>query len=233
MRMLMEVKTASGFTVTKYDAGLLNINHEYRIDTVTSIASLAYGRESAKNPEKLYEKLKQLKHESLWEFIRCAPLSRIEDSMRNLGKLDESYPFETCPDCARSKIALFKVRVPIFIARQFMRHRAFSYLEMSRRYVKDGVDIWFPEGVDTVALNEAYTNIVSHVKGVDGRAEIYNRYLPLATFTEFFVMMEPNGAKNFLHLRLAKDAQKETREVATLIYAMLEDDFITNVRGGC
>lgn len=53
--------------VTLYDASHANESEEQRIWTVTTVSSLAYGNDEAKNPERLYEKLKELKHESLWE----------------------------------------------------------------------------------------------------------------------------------------------------------------------
>jgi hypothetical protein len=53
--------------VQLYDASHANESEEQRIWTVTTTASLAYGNEEAKNPEALYERMKSIKHESLWE----------------------------------------------------------------------------------------------------------------------------------------------------------------------
>jgi len=53
--------------VDLYDASHANESEEQRIYTVTTTASLAYGNEEAKNPEALYERMKSIKHESLWE----------------------------------------------------------------------------------------------------------------------------------------------------------------------
>ena len=234
MRIWKAGDTYSGFSVTMYDTGMLNASRANRIDTVTSIASIAYGRDRAKNPEALYDRLKKLKHESLWEFIRCAPLSRIQDSMRNLGRMDESYPFDLCPECARSKIALFRLRVPIFIARQIMRHRSFTFLEMSRRYVKDKIEIWYPPEVsqeDRDVMHLQYRVLLGRARRFSRGDEIANRYLPTALFTEFYMMGDTDAFRSFFNLRLAKDAQKETREVATLMRAMLPESFVDNMSG--
>ena len=51
--------------VTLYDASHSNITEEQRLWTVTTIASLCYGNEEAKNPEALYDRLQSIKHESL------------------------------------------------------------------------------------------------------------------------------------------------------------------------
>jgi predicted RNA-binding protein with PUA-like domain len=53
--------------VKLYNASHANESEAQRVWTVTQICSLAYGNESAKNPEALYERMKSIKHESLWE----------------------------------------------------------------------------------------------------------------------------------------------------------------------
>ena len=42
----------------------------------------------------------------------------------------------------QSPASAFLVEAPIFVARQCMRHRSFSYLEMSRRYTKGSKVAW-------------------------------------------------------------------------------------------
>lgn len=46
-------------------------------------------------------------------------------------------PFEHC-------VVTLHLKVPIFAARQIQRHRAFSYNEVSRRYVKGGLEFYWP-----------------------------------------------------------------------------------------
>ena len=47
--------------------------------------------------------------------------------------------------CFEHQVASFRLKVPIFIARQIQRHRAFAYNEVSRRYVKDDLEFYWPD----------------------------------------------------------------------------------------
>lgn len=46
--------------------------------------------------------------------------------------------------CFEHQGATFRLKVPIFIARQIQRHRTFSYNEVSRRYVDTPPEFFFP-----------------------------------------------------------------------------------------
>lgn len=209
--------------VTLYDASHANESEEQRIWTVTTIASLAYGNEEAKNPEALYERMKSIKHESLWEFIRdglpydCS----IEGSMRCRNYTDYEV-FDT----HKQNIACFRIKVPLFVRAQFMRHRSFSYLEMSRRYTKDAkipFEFWFPKGFDrdigwwSRQFENAYHDVLQ-----EHHTQIASRFLPQTTYTEFYVMGEVEGLKNFFRLRLDEHAQVEIREVAEAMIKLLD-----------
>ena len=211
--------------VTLYDASHANESEEQRIYTVTTIASLAYGNESAKNPEALYERMKSIKHESLWEFIRdgvpydCG----IEGSMRCRNYVDYEVSLEHS-----SNIACFKIKTPIFVARQFMRHRSFSYLEMSRRYTKDSkvpFEFWHPVKLESNNIfdkgcMDLYSGLVS--QGV--HTQVASRFLPQTTYTEFYMMGEVEGLRNFFRLRLDEHAQEEIREVARAMADLLQNN---------
>ena len=213
--------------VTLYDASHANNSEEQRIWTVTTIASLAYGNESAKNPEELYKRMQSIKHESLWECIRIGipPFETIKGSMRsNIPAYDIPSAYSSLH---KENIACFRIKVPIFVARQFMRHRSFSYLEMSRRYTKDAkvpFQFWFPpaligEGSAMVIEEEAlelYSNICEMY-----HTQIASRFLPQTTYTEFYMMGEIEGLKNFFRLRLDPHAQAEIRECAEAMLKLL------------
>lgn len=214
-------------SVTLYDASHANESEEQRIWTVTTIASLAYGNEEAKNPEALYERMKSIKHESLWEFIRFIPKTTIKGSMRG----HNLYPLSNVGGVENHKqnIACFRIKAPIFVARQFMRHRSFSYLEMSRRYTKGSkveFEFWFPEGMCKDEAHEAdwarafiktYNSLVQ--QGL--HTQIASRFLPQTTYTEFYMMGDWEGLANFFTLRLDSHAQDEIREVATAMSQLL------------
>lgn len=55
-----------------------------------------------------------------------------------LAKHEHFAPFEHC-------VVTLHLKVPIFIARQIQRHRTFSYSEVSRRYVKDDLEFYWPD----------------------------------------------------------------------------------------
>lgn len=211
--------------VTLYDASHANESEEQRIWTVTTVSSLAYGNDEAKNPERLYEKLKELKHESLWEFIRSGDiqgLSTISSSMRN-ENMSAYYrsPFHT------SNIACFRIKTPIFVARQFMRHRSFSYLEMSRRYTKDSkvpFEFWFPSEFEEPTKQSFRAKVLAEYKWnikQGFHTQIASRFLPQTTYTTFYIMGEVEGLKNFFSLRCKKDAQDEIRELSMAMLSLL------------
>jgi thymidylate synthase (FAD) len=215
--------------VELYDASHANESEEQRIWTVTTIASLAYGNESAKNPEALYERMKSIKHESLWEFIRDGYDScGIDSSMRAQEYLYE-HRYSCDIDWHKQNIACFRIKVPIFVARQFMRHRSFSYLEMSRRYTKGSkvpFEFWFPKNFtkdsahqnDWVqAFNRTYDSIIK--QGYE--TQVASRFLPQTTYTEFYVMGEIDGLTNFFKLRLDSHAQQQIRECAEAMFELL------------
>lgn len=219
--------------VTLYDASHANESEGQRIWTVTTIASLAYGNEEAKNPEALYERMKSIKHESLWEFIRDAYNGySIVDSMRiDTVPYTEYVNKYTCNvEGHKQNIACFRIKVPIFVARQFMRHRSFSYLEMSRRYTKDTkvpFEFYSPKHNDYNILcgistyYESCIDMYEESVKLGFQTQVASRFLPQTTYTEFYMMGEVEGLKNFFTLRCAKEAQEEIREVAMAMLKLI------------
>ena len=223
--------------VSLYDASYANESEEQRIWTVTTLASLAYGNDEAKNPEALYKRLQELKHESLWEFIRDGiEWHSISYSMR--GDID-SYAIksghQTNADEHKKNIACFRIKVPLFVARQFMRHRSFSYLEMSRRYTKDSkvpFEFWFPKDFDSAMLDNGGDDYASSLvttwmndyeRAVNSgyHTQVASRFLPQTTYTEFYMMGEVEGLKNFFGLRLKPSAQDEIRELSMAMLKLI------------
>lgn len=47
--------------------------------------------------------------------------------------------------CFEQNVLTFEVKCPIFVARQWMRHRTMSYNEVSRRYTADDIEFYYPE----------------------------------------------------------------------------------------
>jgi len=141
----------------------------------------------------------------------------------------------------------FEIECPIFIARQFMRHRIASYVEKSIRHYKgDGNDIEFfefnendIENFDTrIVGHTAYHDDVNEVKLFDVCKEHYEdtlkigipseqarAILPLATMTTFHVQFNLRSLMNFLKLRLDRKAQYEIQELAEMMYDIFEQHF--------
>lgn len=64
--------------------------------------------------------------------------SRDEKLIHYLYKNKHTSPFEHC-------IVKFECNVPLFVARQHMRHRTWSYNEVSRRYTNVNLEFYLPE----------------------------------------------------------------------------------------
>lgn len=138
----------------------------------------------------------------------------------------------------------FYIDTPIFVAREFMRHRTWSYNETSGRYKelaprfylidderpvvqKGKVGAYrFDEG-DAEQYGNVYANTtLSYVnawqayqnmlaKGV--AREVARNVLPVGTMTQFYATANPRNVMQFLLLRNDDNALKEIRDVAVRI----------------
>lgn len=133
----------------------------------------------------------------------------------------------------------FKVKCPIFIARQFQRHRTFKFNEQSRRYTKKKWDYYVP---DLNRLPNKNTNNLKLQKSIIGMYEFQIReYEELIKFgvlpevarcimgtgfyTTFFFTVDLRNLLHFLDLRTAQDAQFEIREYADVLEYLVEEKF--------
>lgn len=122
---------------------------------VATIAALSYGRDAAANPDGLFDKIMRDQHLAVLDFVPVLPsefcqgspdrfLNLPHNSLRHsLSLLFEAQASRWGEDVVRfgrrvRPAHAFLVEAPIFVARQWMRHRAFSYLEMSRRFTPPG-----------------------------------------------------------------------------------------------
>ena len=226
--------------VELWDFSRANQNRESRVEAVATVASICYGkppRDARKLVERLWTESGGLPS-SAFEFIRDGRTPGIEDSLRNNPNLAtyEDVPEATVDDLAarhRGNIATFRVKVPIFVARQVMRHRQFSYQELSRRYTDDKrvpLDFWLPEedevGAAAVELwRLAYATeerIYRLLRGLNVRAEIARAVLGTGLCTEFWMMGDRKAWANYFALRLDRHAQKEHRDLAQAMRGLLE-----------
>jgi len=145
-----------------------------------------------------------------------------EESDRNLIRhlLREGHmtPFETI-------VFTFDVKCPIFVARQWMRHRIGSFNEESLRYCVAERDYFIPHGLNQQQLafwkmyNDEQFDRYNLLKQTMPKEQARS-ILPLGTYTKFYWTVNGRSLMNFLKLRLDKSAQAEIREYAKVILDM-------------
>jgi len=143
----------------------------------------------------------------------------------------------------------FHIRCPIFVAREWMRHRWSSFNEFSLRYAKATDDFYVPAPEDvrsqvgkpgaytfeTVepelaehtrdALREVYEHAYStYVQLVEAGVarEVARSVLPVGAYTEFYWTVNARSLMNFVSLRAAETAQREIRRYAEAVERFLE-----------
>src|SRR5918995_1104870 len=135
----------------------------------------------------------------------------------------------------------FHIRCPIFVAREWFRHRIGSFNEFSMRYAKATEDFYIPAPEDVrsqVGKPGAYSfepvdpDIAEHTReelqalyeaayatyirlvelGV--ARELARSVLPVGAYTEFYWTVNARALMNFVSLRAADTAQREIRRYA-------------------
>jgi thymidylate synthase (FAD) len=143
----------------------------------------------------------------------------------------------------------FHIRAPIFVAREWMRHRVGSFNEFSLRYAKATEDFYVPEPEDVrsqVGKPGAYTfesldpelaeetrdalrKVYDHAYATYERLveagvarEVARSVLPVGAYTEFYWTVNARSLMNFVSLRAAETAQREIRRYAEAVERFLE-----------
>jgi len=130
----------------------------------------------------------------------------------------------------------FKVKLPIYVMRQWIRHRMNSYNEISYRYVKSELEFYIPAqwryqdkhnkqisagAFDNEQLVEQYKAAIKAsvdsyealLAGGVGR-ELARGVLPVCTYTEMIFTCNLHSLIHFLKLRLHIGAQEEIKVYA-------------------
>jgi thymidylate synthase (FAD) len=143
----------------------------------------------------------------------------------------------------------FHIRCPIFVAREWMRHRVGSFNEFSLRYARATDDFYVPAVEDVrsqVGKPGAYSfepvsDEVAEMTREKLRAVYEHAYatyeelvelgvarelarcaLPVGAYTEFYWTINARSLMNFLSLRNAETAQREIRRYAEACEVFLE-----------
>ncbi len=143
--------------------------------------------------------------------------------LRHLIRARHKTPFE-------AMVFTFDVKAPLFVARQWFRHRIGSYNEESLRYCVALRDYYIPEGLEGEAL-EAWR---AHNEGAyDLYEELVGKYkmpkeqarsvLPVGLYTNFYWTVNGSSLMNFLELRLDSHAQYEIRVYAQAILELVKE----------
>ena len=138
----------------------------------------------------------------------------------------------------------FHIRCPIFVAREWMRHRVGSFNEFSMRYAKPTDDFYVPEPDDVrtqVGKPGAYSfepvepEIAEQTRDelravYDAAFAAYERLvelgvarelarcvMPVGAYTEFYWTINARSLMNFVSLRAAETAQREIRRYAEAV----------------
>jgi thymidylate synthase (FAD) len=144
----------------------------------------------------------------------------------------------------------FHIRCPIFVAREWFRHRIGSFNEFSMRYAKATDDFYVPAPEDVrtqVGKPGAYTFETVEPELAESTRETlesvyrtaYAAYeelveagiareiarcvLPVGAYTEFFWTVNARALMNFVSLRAAETAQREIRQYAEAVESFLAE----------
>lgn len=139
----------------------------------------------------------------------------------------------------------FHIKMPIYIARQHMRHRTASINELSARYSVVPKEYYEPDVIrgqsqvnhqgseGVVEIGGELNDRVS--KQLSGSFDVYQTMLdsgacreqsrgvlPQSTYTEFYWKINLHNLLHYLQLRMEPGAQKEIRDYATAIYELVK-----------
>lgn len=142
----------------------------------------------------------------------------------------------------------FDVKAPIFVLRQWHRHRTWSYNEISARYAELPEEFYVPElgqitnqstgnkqmRTDTVNENAGFIQALIHTRCAGAfmdykrliaegcPRELARGILPVNTYSHMFATVDLHNLFHFLKLRLHAHAQYEIRVYAEAMLELIE-----------
>lgn len=169
--------------------------------------------------------------------------SRDERLLRFMIKEGHTSPFE------HAAITL-RITCPMFVRSQIMRHRTFSFNEVSRRYTSEEIKVYIPTALRMQSeKNLQCSEPDSHVTGepfllenmktaLDAALSAYSYMiyrgvsreqarglLPQNTYTTFWMTGNLHNWYKFLKLRLHEHSQEETRLIAQAALTIIQEEF--------
>ena len=138
----------------------------------------------------------------------------------------------------------FHIRCPIFVAREWMRHRVGSFNEFSMRYAKATDEFYVPAPEDVrsqvgkpgaysfepvpdeiaqttrdelAAVYAAAYSAYERLVEMGVARELARAVMPVGAYTEFYWTVNARALMNFVSLRAAETAQREIRRYADAV----------------
>jgi thymidylate synthase (FAD) len=173
-------------------------------------------------------------------------IESIEDKDRKLLKYllehEHGTPFE-------HNTLTFLIKCPLFVARQWMRHRIASFNEISARYVEIKEEFYIPEKFRKQSTNNRQASIEgndlenekANLIYTESLKVAYSKYqellslgvareqaralLPLATYTEYYFTCNLRSLLHFIKLRDHANAQWEIQQYAKAIKEIAKEIF--------
>ncbi len=137
----------------------------------------------------------------------------------------------------------FLIKCPIFVARQWIRHRIASYNERSARYRTFKEEYYTPSLQDLPAIFsekdlDGYKEVIQHAYQFYGRMiekakpfkehrqrtrEVFRGVLGTSYYTEFYWTINFRSLMNFISLRTGQGAQPEIHRYADVIAGIAKE----------
>jgi thymidylate synthase (FAD) len=144
----------------------------------------------------------------------------------------------------------FHIRCPIFVAREWFRHRISSFNEFSMRYAKATDEFYVPEPDDVRtqvgkpgaysfdpvepevaeatrdemrAVYDAAYAAYERLVDLGVARELARLVMPVGSYTEFYWTVNARALMNFVSLRNAEAAQREIRRYAEAVETFLAE----------
>lgn len=163
-----------------------------------------------------------------------------------LGNNAHETPYEMC-------VVTMLVECPIFVARQWHRHRMWSYSEASRRYTSEDIKFYIPTEYRGQSSNNkqasegtATSFEVEVQDNVDKAIDLYNdmleagvareqarMVLPANLYTRFYATANLRSISHFVGLRSDPHAQAEIRAYSDALYEMVHTIFPVSMGALC
>lgn len=158
-----------------------------------------------------------------------------------LVKNNHTSPFESC-------LFTFEVKAPIFVLRQWHRHRTWSFNEISARYAELPEEFYVPEMAQITGQSTSNKQmrtdeihpLAEHMRqaiySAGGGAfatykeliaagcprELARSVLPVGTYSHMFATVDLHNLMHFLKLRLHSHSQYEIRVYAEAMLQLIE-----------